>query len=292
VGVTGAVTDRIAGTPVHGSTMTFSGPERRTVLVADGVYRIDDLLPGTYDVTIAGPQHVTHVTKAVGVSESVVALPFSVMRWNAGMFGALNTEVFQAFFDQIARVRFNGAISKWASPPTQIDVVAGQVPDAQTSAILDAVREVNEESVPAMWCGLTAPLPIVVRTATGPPQGGHITVTPNWDQGSSGGFTDGQVRINMFRPAQNRLQTPQELKESVVHEMFHVAFAFHECGGDLGTNPHGFSPTNCPFPDSVMANRGGLSVTRLSAEDKLASCLVYHRDTHPGNLFPDINPRY
>jgi hypothetical protein len=37
-----------------------------------------------------------------------------------------------------------------------------------------------------------------------------------------------------------------------------------------------------------MANRGPL-VQTLSAQDRLAACLVYHPETTPLNLFPDTN---
>ena len=60
----------------------------------------------------------------------------------------------------------------------------------------------------------------------------------------------GSVAVNVFRPNSNRLQTHDELKAALAHEAFHVAFAYHECGGDLGQNPFGFSLTNCPYPEA------------------------------------------
>ena len=41
-----------------------------------------------------------------------------------------------------------------------------------------------------------------------------------------------------------------------------------------------------------MANRGDNSILRPSPQDKLAACIVYSPDTHPGNTFPDTNQSY
>lgn len=91
--------------------------------------------------------------------------------------------------------------------------------------------------------------------------------------------------MNVFRPISNRLATTDELRYTLAHELFHVAGAFHVCGGGLGENPFGFSQTNCPYPESLMANFK--VVTSLSPEDLLASCIIYHPGTQPVNAFPD-----
>jgi hypothetical protein len=86
---------------------------------------------------------------------------------------------------------------------------------------------------------------------------GRIIVRPNWDQGTTGT----------------------------------VAGAWHVCGGNLGENPFGFSRSNCPYPDSLMANLGDLPTTP-SPQDRLASCIMNHPGTQPGNTFPDTNVIY
>ena len=40
-----------------------------------------------------------------------------------------------------------------------------------------------------------------------------------------------------------------------------------------------------------MANLGD-EPNVFAPQDKLAACIVYHQDTHGGNLYQDINPTY
>jgi hypothetical protein len=41
-----------------------------------------------------------------------------------------------------------------------------------------------------------------------------------------------------------------------------------------------------------MANLGEGPVTKLSPQDRLAACIIYHPGTLPGNTLPDTNPGY
>jgi hypothetical protein len=243
---------------------------------------------------------VEHKTLRVEVSSaSGQQFDFTVIEWNSGMFGAVYDQTFHQAFHQMARIGPHRAgLGKWTIPPGELFLVEGRVPEAQFDSVLQALTEVNDESVPALWCGLVGPLRISRGACDICLSPGRIVVRPNWDSGSSGtipsardGATSGDIRINVFRPNDNRLQRHEELKAILVHELFHVAYAYHLCGGDLGQNPFGFSVTNCPYPDSLMANLG-LHVLRPSAQDMLASCLVYHPDTHLGNLLPDTNHSY
>lgn len=295
--VSGSVTDRVAGAPAASATITFTGPTTVSAPVVGGGYRVT-LPQGTYDVRIAGPSNVTHETQVVYVIPGHT-YPFSVLQWGSGRFGATIDDTFVKYFDQLARVWTGGpiALRKWLMPPTEFYVVTGTVPDEQLDAVLGVLHEINTESVPAMWCGLTGPLPIITGPASAAPVAGSIVVRPNWDGPANGGppslpsIQGARININVFRSHDQRLSTHDELKANLAHEVFHAAFAFHICGGGLGPNPFGFSPTNCPYPDSLMANRGDI-ITAPSPQDRLAACIVYNPDTHAGNTYPDTNPTY
>ena len=299
VTASGTVIDRINGGPIDGATITFRNSlETRSATVVAGSYTIDVASGFNYDVHVSGPANVTHETQMLNVT-GAGEFPFSVLKWGSGAFGATNDDTFQKFFHQLARVGPSSdpiALRKWVIPPTQLYVVEGTVPPEQLAAVLAVLGEINAESVSDLWCRTVAPLNIVTGPDINASPDGVIIVRPNRDTGSSGtigptSIRTGTVTCNMFRSGDNRLQTHQELKGILLHELFHVAFAYHVCGGDLGANPFGFSSTNCPYPDSLMANLGDLPVT-LSPQDKLASCIVYHPDTHPGNLYQDVNPTY
>lgn len=296
----GTVTDRIAGGQIDGSTITFTGPATRSGTVTNGTYRVDGLASGLYTVTIDGPRHVQHKTLGVGVYASASSkFSFEVLAWGAGRFGVTYDETFHRFFHQLARVRNSGpsAIGKWVSPPTELYLVEGTIPSEQFALFRNVLAEVNQESVSELWCGTTGPLrmtigPDVIGNATG-----RIVVRPNWD-GSATGTTAvgntlaGAVTMNTYVARESRLRTRDELKSGLLHELFHVAGAYHVCGGGLGENPFGFSRTNCPFRESVMANLGEGPVTTLSSQDRLAACIIYHSGTLPGNTLPDTNPGY
>jgi hypothetical protein len=296
----GTVTDRIAGGQIDGSTITFTGPATRIGTVTNGTYRVDGLAPGLYTVTIDGPRHVQHKTLGVGVYASASStFSFEVLAWGAGRFGVTYDETFHRFFHQLARVRVSGpsAIGKWAAPPTELYLVEGTIPSEQFAVFQSVLVEVNQESVSDLWCGTTrGPLPITVGPDVIGVRRGGIVVRPNWAEDSGGtlgaGTIDyGTVSLNVFGPAANRLLTRAELKGALAHELFHVAGAYHVCGGGLGENPFGFSRVNCPFPDSLMANLGDLPTTP-SPQDRLAACIIYHPGTLPGNTLPDTNPGY
>jgi hypothetical protein len=300
VSVTGQVTDRITNVSLpNGSSIEWVGPESRLSPVANGTYEVRDLPAGDYRVTIRGNNHVTHTTERVSIAVGHEVQPFSVLVWGRPGFGATYDDMFHKFFHQIARVGTSQeAVRKWILQPTELYVVSGTVPAEQFELVWKMLDEVNDESVPAMWGGTIAPIKMV-RGAPCLPDCqayGRIVVEPNWADGASGTLlpqkiTFGKVTINVFRPISGRLLTAQEIKAGLAHELFHVAFAFHVCGGDLGTNPWGWAWTNCPYPNSLMANLA-TGVTTLSPEDQLAAYLVYHRDTYVGNAFPDNNPGY
>jgi len=295
----GSVTDRIAGGQIDGSTITFTGPVTRSGTVTNGTYRVDGLTSGLYAVSIDGPQHVPHKTLGVGVHASSGTFAFEVLVWGAGRFGVTYDETFHRFFHQLARVRVSGpsAIGKWAVPPTELYLVEGTIPREQFAVFQSVLAEVNEESVSDMWCGTTEPLRIVTGPDVVGETTGRIVVRPNWDGSGtgtvgSGTIWAGAVTMNVYVARESRLRTRESLKSGVLHELFHVAGAYHVCGGGLGENPFGFSRFNCPFRDSVMANLGEGPVTRLSPQDRLAACIIYHPGTLPGNTLPDTNPGY
>lgn len=296
--VTGTITDRLAGSPLGGSTIFFKGPVNVSAQVAaDGTYELRELEAGEYNVTITGAAHVTHETRNVSVTQSA-DVSFSVVPLGATTFGATVDETFQRFFHQLARVSNAGSVQlrKWVIPPTELYLVEGAVPDEQFTLVRQELARVNAELVPALWCDLVGPLRVTIGSDAPSDVDGRIVVTPNWDDGTGGTVgqvqvRSGRVRLNVFRSGDGRVQTTQEVRGILAHELFHVAGAFHVCGGALGENPFGFSRENCPVPDSLMANLGDLP-WRPSPEDRLASCLIYSPDTVPGNRYPDINPYY
>ena len=128
------------------------------------------------------------------------------------------------------------------------------------------------------------------------PTVGRIVVRSKVEPGATGTVEPGNIRfgtvtISVSRFVDGGSEARQRVKGALAHELFHVAGAFHVCGGGLGENPFGFSPVNCPYPDSLMANLGDLP-TGLSAQDRLAACLINHPATLVGNTFPDTNPFY
>lgn len=293
--VAGRVTDRLTKTPIDGSMITFAGASTYSTGVSGGRFELEIPL-GQYAVSIEGPSHVPHQTQIAYV-DGGVELSFSVLRWGYSLFGATYDETFHRVFQQMARIGSSGTtgIRKWVLPPSEIYLVENTVPIAQFESVLDVLREISRTSLPELWCNFTTSIAVV----TGPDpdeRDGRVIVRPNWDITATGttgqgAKRNGVVQVNVFRSRDGRLQTRNELTATLLHEFFHVAFAFHVCGGELGPNPFGFGPENCPYPDSLMANRGERLI-RPSAQDRLAACIVYHGDTHVGNQFPDINDRY
>lgn len=295
--VSGSVRERLSQTPASSSEIFFQGPTNASVKVAaDGSYNISGLLPGDYDVVIVGPTHVRHETRNLSLLESQ-QLSFSVIQWGSTSFGVPYDEEFQRFFHQLARVRRGIAdLRKWVIKPSELYLVEGTVPTEQFDLVSTELDWLNQHVVPALWCNWIGSLKITRGPESSADVDGRIVVRPNWDEGSTGSMGQIQVRsgriaVNVFGPTRNRLQTREEIRGALAHELFHVAGAFHVCGGDLGDNPFGFSRDNCPFPGSLMANLGDLPFTP-SPQDRLASCLVYNADTVPGNRYPDTNPYY
>lgn len=299
VSVSGTVTDRIGGGPIDTATMTFAlGTLQKSASVTSGSFAID-VVPGEYLVTITGPSNVPQETRSLTVP-GAGTFPFSVLKWGSGLFGATYDQTFDKFFDQVARVASAGtpnSIRKWVIPPTELYVVPNLTVASDAFAdVLAVLAEINAESVHDLWCGFAPSLNIVTGPDITTHPDGVIIVRPNFDVGASGTLGQGNIRsgtvtVNVFGPNTGRFLSHEELKGALLHELYHVAFGFHTCGGDLGSNPHGFSPINCPYPASVMANRGD-TPNVLAPQDKLAACIVYHPDTHVGNVYPDVNPTY
>jgi hypothetical protein len=296
----GMVSDRIAGGLVAGSTITFTGPVTRTASVVAGSYEITGLVPGSYRVTIQGPSHVTHETLLMWLPASGT-YPFTVLTWNSGRFGAVYDETFHRYFHQLARITFasGAALRKWVPPPNELYVVEGTVPERKFDFILSVLAEVNSESVPAMWCGATGPLRIVTGPDVIQPAAGQIVVRPKVEPGATGTLELGNIRFGTVvisvspYDVDGGPEVRKRAKGVLAHELFHVAGAFHVCGGGLGENPFRFSPVNCPYPDSLMSNLSdGILPTELSAQDRLAACLINDPATLVGNTFPDTNPFY
>ncbi len=293
--IAGLVTDRLTRTPIEGSTITFTGVSTHSAGVSGGRFELE-MPPGQYAVSIEGPSHVPHRTEIAYVNGSV-ELRFSVLGWGPTLFGATYDQTFHQAFHQIARINAGGdtGIRKWTVLPSEIYLVEGMVPDEHFRAVREVLEEIARDSIPALWCGTAGSIAVTSGPNTNQSDG-RIVVRPNWGTTTTGtlergAIRSGTVQIQVFIPSLNRPVTRDEFRGALLHELYHVAFGYHLCGGDLGTNPFGFSQANCPFPNSVMANRGPLIGT-LSPQDRVAACIVYHQDTHVGNRFPDINERY
>lgn len=291
------VSDRISGALVDGSTITLTGPVTRTASVVAGSYELSGLVPGSYHVKIQGPSHVTHETLLMWLPASGT-YPFSVLKWNAGRFGAVYDETFHRYFHQLARITFasGAALRKWITPPNELYVVEGTVPQREFDFILSVLAEVNSESIPSLWCGTTGPLRIVTGPDVLEPTVGRIVVRPQVEPGATGTLELGNIRfgtvtISVSLFVDGGTEARRRVKGGLAHELFHVAGAFHVCGGGLGENPFAFSPVNCPYPDSLMANLGDLPA-EVSPQDRLAACLIYDPASLVGNTFPDTNPFY
>jgi hypothetical protein len=229
VAISGRVESRLEGAPVSGSLITFSGPVTRSAPVQDGAFGISDLMTGFYTVTVEGPTHVTHKSVRVSV-QAPGSFAFYVLPWGYSRFGAVYDDTFHRFFHQLARVRSSGtiAIGKWSSPPRELYVVEGSVPDEQFAPLLSVLSELNDETVPVLWCGTAGPL----RLVTGPDlsfvPNGTIIVRPNWDGSGTGTTAAGNtqygiITIPVWRRPDGRPNSPTELKGVLAHEMFHVA---------------------------------------------------------------------
>jgi len=300
VSVTGTVKDRITGEPVDGVAITFTGAAtRRTLRVAvqGGSYRAPGLPPDNYAVTIEGTSIVPHKTEVASVRTDET-LSFSVLRWGSRRFGAVYDETLHRALHQMARggrPLSSGTIMK-AEKLREIYVVEGTVPDPDLQRVLQVVGDLSQDDIPAMWCE-TAPPRITVgpcsSSGTSCLAEGRLVILPTLRGAPEGASasTLGVLTLGLYRPVDNRLQTPQELRGIVAHELFHAAGYFHLCGGDVRDNPFGFSRANCPYPDSLMANLGDLR-QKASPQDRLIACVVSHPDTHEGNRYPDTNPMY
>ena len=288
--------DRLTGEPIHGSRIVFTGVGSYIAEVIDGRFSLE-MPAGQYSVSVDGPTHVPHQTEIVYVDGSN-ELRFTVLRWGATPFGATYDETFHRAFHQIARVSSQGltGIRRWDSTP-EVYLVEATVPTEQFDLIRTVLEELAATELRDLFCDPGASISISVGPEPRSGLDNVIVVRPNWDVTSTGtagrgAIRSGAVQIQVFLPRDKRLLMKNELKGVLLHELYHVAFGYHLCGGNLGPNPFGFSPHNCPYPESAMANLGRRLDIPLSPQDRLAACIVYSKDTHIGNRFPDINERY
>jgi hypothetical protein len=186
--VTGSLTDRIDGSPIGGSTVHFrglSGPAAgitATAQAAGASYSLGELPAGSYEVTITGASHVEHKNLAYRLTQA--RNDFTVLEWGSCAEGACYDQQFHEYFEWIARAKAipsqSGRVIKWTSPPRQIWVInEPHMVDNGTGALfplpglspgpfeefMTILEQVNNERVPAMFCGRTGPLPIVQHAA-------------------------------------------------------------------------------------------------------------------------------
>jgi hypothetical protein len=293
----GSVVSRITGAPVEDGTITFTGIVARSARVSAGRYTIPDMVTGIFDVTIEGPGFVPHETQDVGMSPAGQSPSFSVLTYGTSPFGIPTDDLFYRFFHQVARVSGSTEwLRKWRLPPNELYVVPNdEVPQTQFDEVVSILGELAVDSVPDLWCRLTESVAVTVGPCDGDcGRDGRIVVRPRLSGGSTGtlgpAFNGARGEVTLGASTSQGMLTRERLRSTLLHEIYHVAFGFHLCGGDVGLNPFGFSLANCPFPDSAMANRAEVRLV-LSPQDKAAACIVYHPDTVVGNTWQDVNPR-
>jgi len=297
--VTGRITNRVDGSPISGSTITFKGIEAKSGQVTDGAYSVPDLPAGSYEVTIAGQSHVEHKTLRAQISAN---MPFSVLEWNSCREDVCFDQAFLDYFEWIGRGKVSayGRVKKWATPPTELWVINRQHslsgaafleigPDA-FDEFMTLLNEVNTEVLPSMYCGLTGPLKITVHEPTQQQyQPGIIIVRFQDSAHSYAGrnvTSDGVIlaasAVYYAGPLRGSHAYPQtgprdQRKFDIAHELFHDAFADH--ASDF-----------YPYSRGLMS--GPNDATALSSQERLAACIVYESGTKPGNSAPDTNPVY
>jgi hypothetical protein len=285
IDVSGSVTDRIGGKHVD-TAITFSGLDGSVArgLVNGGSYSIDGIKAGIYDVEING-NHVPHVTRYANITGD---RNFSVIAWNSSMYGVTYNEEYDRFFNQTARVDEYKKIrwvKKWREVPKKIYVVNENMGSDDFGRFMNMLDYVNENTVSDMFGGRVKKLPV----EAGPPMekypAGTIDIRfDRFDRPAEGGiiggtgatFLDGYSIIRAepvfnYEYFQRRNNTNQQTTV-IAHEMYHCAGANHAT----------------LFPESMMCN-GGIDKPMLDRTDKLAAMLIYHDDTHPGNIYPDTN---
>lgn len=288
--VSGSVTDRIAGGPIDGSTITYRGPDTRSAAISGGSYQISDLTPGNYNVTINGGSHVDHETLVVPVNASG-DFPFSVLKWGSGMFGAVYDQRFDSFFNKEARGTSTIIVQKWDLnnlPPREIYVTREELSDQRFNEFMDILNEVNAANTSDMYGGRVQPLTITVGPPIGDAKlgsnifrfrnaatGTGYSLNGNWIQS-----TFCQFNLDTFNGEPNGDTRSRIAKKyQIAHEYDHTSGASHPSDYNMG------------YPDSLMGPND-IRINTLSPQDKLARRIVYSDDTHPGNKAPDINPTY
>ena len=260
-----------------------------------------ELPAGTYEVAITGSSHVEHKNLAYRLSQA--RNDFTVFEWGSCAEGACYDQQFHEYFQFVARGKLytpEGRINKWAAPPREIWVInEPHMRENGTGALfpflalspgpfeefMSILERANNEVVPRMFCGRNGPLPIIVHAPVQRAfEPGVITIrfSPDGSFAGTRSGTDGvatAAEISYYagplggshgeaRPADRSLR-----EFDVAHELFHVAFASHASESRQNGLMEG--------PASSMA---------MSGEERLAACIVYHPDTHPGNTAPDTNP--
>ncbi|MBS3050809.1 MAG: hypothetical protein J4400_01540, partial [Candidatus Aenigmarchaeota archaeon] len=151
--------------------------------------------------------------------------------------------------------------------------------------------EVNNESTFGIFCGEAGPLPITYGPSIGQYRTGTIIIgftNIDFDAGTRHdattspppfGFVVRSVHINYWiddlDDSVGNITTRERKKNHIAHELMHT-----------NGSAHAFNT----YRDSLQG--GWSDITRLSKEDKLASCIMLHPDTHPANRKMDTNPTW
>jgi hypothetical protein len=285
--IEGSVNDRIDGSPIEGSDVQFTGPDNKAVKLVNGHYKIVDLKPGDYQVSITGPSHVPHRTIKVPVTGNDSNTDFTVLEYgSSNEIGVTFDKDFETFYDAISRCAYACSSSqpmiKWDPLPNQIYVIIDGMPEQGMTQFMDVLQEVNKESVPYMFGDKVGQLPIVKGPAINENTPGKVVIK-FWDSGSQGNTgCPGIVgvascgSVKYYKNNFGTTLTKNEMKYIVAHELFHAAGASHAY--DM---PYSLSN------GSLMS--GDSRVTQMAPVDKFAFWIKYNDGTKPGNTYPDTN---
>jgi hypothetical protein len=303
VTVSGAITGRMSGESINGCEITYTGKNGQGIKKAvsvNGSYEMTDMPTGVYEVKVENCGNLTHTNQNFNLAGSNA--PFSVLRWNSQGEGAVYDQKFDAFFNAFARNEGNlstqRGVDKWdvnRSPPREFyisltppsEFYRNWNPEA-AEEFRGLLQEVVSESFSDMYGGKVNSVAINSGPSVGlyKPSTVVFAIRPDITQVNdvhrTNGFIDGSV-VSLFT---ERFNNPNNYRDSfkrretkgvLAHELGHVAGAFHAY--------------NSGYNDSIMGPGRFENITALSNEDRLAFRIIYHDDTHPGNLPPDTNPR-
>lgn len=308
--VSGFVRDRINDGPIDGSMITFRSTSlniQASAIVASGSYSLPTPVPaGNYEVEIVGDAHVPH--KEGNYFLTAARNDFTVIKWGSCRFGACYDTQFHEYMEWVARFkdsltgpnpgRDGGKVTKWLTPPKEIWVIAeshstegstyvyDSLPPPALAEFMSDLTEINSQSVPDMFCAATGPLPVVLHAPVSTyTTAGVITIRFTVEQSDAASYAtrDDAITAASIILGSGHYKNPESWPRrrrqySLAHELFHTAFA-HHAFAESGSGAR---------QDGLM--NGPDIATRLSGEERLAACIVYHADTRPGNRSPDSNP--